>query len=376
MADDKDVMDVRELARQRLRARRAEAAEAAEAEASGPAGPVGPLVREYVPRGGRPEVSARRAAVLFYRNGGYSVVTLAGAQHMGRRALARPYTACEIALGTYETMLRMDLPASGGTTFFKAEVDIHWTVTDPHLVAVQGVTDIAEQFTAPVLERLREVTSDYPLARAEQANKAITRECSGGRWADLGTELGLRVRLYVRLGMDEWTLGHIDGIRKANASVEVTRVHQDLFRDMLRGGELEQLAYMLAAQPEAAKDFLEQIRQEGRSDEKDRVDRLLALVASDKIHNNDVEMQVLNRLSGGRHLPIEGSVGAGAARRSAPELEPSPAEPFTPDWVSDDPPSRTRHQPSQEPEQGAGQELPRRRAASRDDDWDWAVEGQ
>ncbi len=195
------------------------------------------------------------------------MVTVSGVRHVDKRALARPYTVCEIALGTYVTTLQMELPAAGGTTFFKAEVDIHWTVTDPHLTATEVVTDVAQRLTAPVLERLREVSSAYRVTQAEQADRAITLECAGGRWADLGTELGMRVRLYVRLRVDDRTIERMDGIRDAHASAEVTRVHQAAFRTMLQGGELEQLSYMLAAEPEAAKDFLEKIRQEGRQDE-------------------------------------------------------------------------------------------------------------
>ncbi|WP_199816367.1 hypothetical protein [Streptomyces sp. NRRL S-1448] len=258
MAEDQDA---RAKARERLRARKAVA------------GPAGPFLREYVPTGGFPQVSAQKASVLFYRNGGYSVVTVSGVRHVDKRALARPYTVCEIALGTYVTRLQMELPAAGGTTFFKAEVDIHWTVTDPHLAAIEVVTDVAQRLTAPVLERLREVSSAYRVTQAEQADLAITTECAGGRWAKLGTELGLRVRLYVRLRVDDRTIEHMDDIRDAHASAEVTRVHQSTFRDMLQGGELDRLSYMLAAEPEAAKDFLEKIRQEGRADEKERIDR-------------------------------------------------------------------------------------------------------
>src|SRR5437764_1775949 len=121
------------------------------------AGPAGPFLREYAPVGPFRHTSARTASVLFYRNGGYSVATVSGIRHHDKRALARPHTVCEIALGTFETTLHMELPAAGGTTFFKAEVDIHWTVSDPHLAATEVVTDVAQRLTAPTLERLREV---------------------------------------------------------------------------------------------------------------------------------------------------------------------------------------------------------------------------
>ncbi|MER7691807.1 hypothetical protein [Streptomyces sp. NPDC097610] len=364
MAEDQDA---RAKARERLRARKQAA------------GPAGPFLREYAPTGGYPQVSAQKASVLFYRNGGYSVVTVSGVRHVDKRALARPYTVCEIALGTYVTTLQMELPAAGGTTFFKAEVDIHWTVTDPHLAATEVVTDVAQRLTAPVLERLREVSSAYRVTQAEQADRAITLECAGGRWAELGTELGMRVRLYVRLRVDDRTIEHMDGIRDAHASAEVTRVHQASFRKMLQGGELEQLSYMLAAEPEAAKDFLEKIRQEGRQDEKERVDRLFAMVASGQIQSNDMETQALNLLNQGRH-PLQGPIGSLPARRETPQLPPAADdEPFTPDWVADEPPSRAARGPrAREPYAGDPQdaepEPPRRRTRSRDDGWSWAEE--
>ncbi|WP_217143925.1 hypothetical protein [Streptomyces sp. AC627_RSS907] len=341
-------------------------AEAGEAGAA----PAGPFLREYAPTGGFPPVRAQRASVLFYRNGGYSVVTVAGIRHVDKRAFARPYSVCEIALGTYQTPLQMDLPAAGGTTFFKAEVDIHWAVTDPHLAAVEVVRDVAQRLTAPVLERLREVTSTYRVTEAEQADRALTRECAGGRWDSLGAELGLRVRLYVRLRMDDRTIEHMDEIRDARASAELTGVRQDAFRAMLRGGDLEQLSYMLAAEPDKAKDFLEKIRQEGRQDERDRVDRLFDMVASGQIHSNDVETQALNLLNQGRGRAIQGPIGAVPARREAAQLEPAGAEPFTPDWVAEEPPYRPGSGPGDDTED----ETPRRRRRPRDDGWSWAEE--
>ncbi|MEU8519402.1 hypothetical protein [Streptomyces sp. NBC_01216] len=351
------------------------------------AGPAGPFLREYQPTGPFRQSGARTASVLFYRNGGYSVASVSGVRHHDKRALARPHTICEIALGTFVTRLELELPAAGGATFFKAEVDIHWTVSDPHLAATEVVTDVAERLTAPTLERLREVTAEFPVSQAEQADRALTRHCGGGRWDDLGAELGLRVRLYVRLRVDDRTIAHMDGLRAAHAEAEVTRVHQDTFRNMLRGGELDQLSYMLAARPEEAKDFLEKIRQEGRQDEKERVDRLFAMVASGQIQSSEVEAQALELLNRGRHR-VQGPIGSLPPHRSAPQLEPGAAPRYTPDWVADEPPSRARRGPdTAEAGPGGGDRAPwedadahgeadppRRGSRDRDDGWSWAEE--
>ncbi|MCX4907387.1 hypothetical protein [Streptomyces sp. NBC_00878] len=320
-----------------------EAAGAAE-EAPAASGPAGPFLKDYnTLTDGLPRVSPRSALVQFYRNGGYSVIKASGVQHVEKRALARPHSICEIALGTYVTPLQMELPAAGGTTFFKAEVDIEWRVTDPHLAALEVVTDVANRLTSPVLERLCEVTTTYRVNEAEAANRAITRECVGGRWADLGSELGLRVRLYVRLRVDDRTIEHADEERDAHAQAKVTRLRQESFRRMLQGGELEQLSFMLAADPEGAKDFLEKIRQEGRQDEKDRVARLFAMASRGELATVDVETQVLNLLNQGVGRPMVGPIGTVPARREPRQLEPSADRPFNPDWASDEPPRRRPH---------------------------------
>ena len=321
--------------------------------ATGGVAPPGPFLKEYKPMG-LPPASAQKASVVFYRKGGYSVITVSGVRHVDKRALAQPHSVCEIAQGTYVSTLELELPAAGGTSFFKAEVDIEWEVTDPYLAAVQVVTDVAKRLTSPVLERLREVTLTYRVTDAEQANRVITRECVGGRWSDLGSDLGLRVRLYVRLGVDDEAIGYAKKQREVRADAEVTKVRQDAFRRMLQGGELEQLSFMLAADPEGAKDFLEQIRQEGRQDERDRVERLYAMALRGELNSVDVETQVLNLLNRD-HRGLTGPIGRVPARREPRQLEPSADDSFHPDWVSDEPPRRQAHRPEsswEEPRRG------------------------
>ncbi|MFD4218954.1 hypothetical protein [Streptomyces griseus] len=341
----------------------------AEDDAPAASRPAGPFLREYKPTGAFRQGGARTTSVLFYRRG-YSVAGVSGVEHYDKPPLARPHTICEIAAGTYVTTLRMELPAAGGATFFKAEVDIHWTVEDPHLVAVEVVTDIAQRLTAPTLERLRDISAQYPVHQAEQANTAITRTCVSGRWNDLGSDLGLRVRLYVRLRVDDRTIGHTEAVREEASGAELNMIRQQRYLTMLRGGELEQLSHMLAADPEAANSFLEKIRQEGRQDEKDRVDRLFDMVASGQIPSSEMDAQALAYLNRER-LSIQGPVGNRLARRAPQELEPARDEPFTPDWVSDEPPVR-RPRPDRDRSHGRDrsrdQDRDRDRSGSRDRD--------
>ncbi|UZI30243.1 hypothetical protein [Streptomyces sp. VB1] len=343
---------------------------AAEGGAVDPSRPLGPFLREYTPTGAFRQGGARTTSVLFYRRG-YSVAGVSGIEHYDKPPLARPHTICEIATGTFVTTLRMELPASGGATFFKAEVDIHWTVEDPHLVAVRVVTDIAERLTAPTLERLWEISARHPVHQAEQARTAITAACVSGQWNDLGTDLGLRVRLFVRLRVDDRTISHEDAVRSERSDEQLAGMRQLKYLRMLRGGELEQLSHMLAANPKEANNFLEKIRQEGRQDEKERVDRVLSMIADGRIHSDAIETRVLDDLSR-QHLGIQGAIGTQPVRRAHGELTPAPEEPFTPGWVEDEPPVRQPRPPVRdaEPEPPA----PRDRNRNRDDGWGW-VEG-
>ncbi|WP_329353745.1 hypothetical protein OG226_00890 [Streptomyces sp. NBC_01261] len=286
------------------------------------AGGAGPFLRQYAPTGRYRHVGADRASVLFYRNGGYSVVTISGTQHVDKRPLARPYTVCEIALGTFLTTIRMELPAAGATAFFKAEVDIQWAVTDPYLVAVEVVTDVGKRLTTPVLERLREVTSTYGAAEAERANRAVLRECADDRWDDLGAELGLRVQLNVRLEVDSRTVELRDNRGTTQGQAEqLIRGREDapwLIRQSLEG---EQLGYLLNAYDEGARDFLEKVRQEGRSDEKERVDHLYAKALRGDLSSADLGAQVLSLLTEDGHRPDQGPTGSVPVHRdpSRPE---------------------------------------------------------
>lgn len=347
---------------------------------NGAVAPAGPFLREYAPTGPFRRSGARTTSVLFYRRG-YSVAGVSGIDHYDKPPLARPHTICEIATGTFVTTLKMELPATGGATFFKAEVDIHWTVEDPHRVAVEVVTDIAQRLTAPTLERLREISAQFPVHQAEQANTAITRHCVSGRWNDLGADVGLRVRLYVRLRVDDRTIGHTERVRSQRGDTELARMRQEEYLKMLRGGDLAQLSHMLAADPAAANNFLEKIRQEGRQDEKERVDRLFSMVADGQIHSNEMESQALSYLNK-RHLSIQGPIGTRAARRAPQELEPAREEPFAPGWVADEPPVRRSGTPDRDssPERDAAPdrdilydpEPPAPRPRPRDDGWGWA----
>jgi hypothetical protein len=349
--------------------------------------PRGPFLREYVPQPGFRHTSARTASVVFYRGGGYSVMTMARAEHFGRRMMARPQTVCEIALGTFTTRLELELPAQGGATFFAAEVEVHWAAADPYLVATNVVEDVEQRLKGPVLQRLRDVTSQYPVTDSGEAEKRLTAYCADGRWDDLGSGIGLSVRLYVRLRTDQRRIEEHHAFRDEQHQAALQGMREKRMLTMLRGGQLDKLAFMLASSPEDARDFMERIRQEGRQDEKERIKRVIELIEGGKVHSVELEQQVLDELNRGPYQ-VRGSIGPAPTHRGAPApAADAPADDvFTPEWVVEDAAPGTpgtdgtgsiwgdgpgagqaRQDRAGDPAQGRG-------ARGQDDGWTWADE--
>ncbi|MEW2573272.1 CHAT domain-containing protein [Streptomyces sp. NPDC047070] len=275
-------------------------------------GPTGPFLREYVPKARFfPQTGTERpsvASVVFYRNGGHSVVTAFGTQHVGKRFWDRPQTVCEIALGTFATPLQMELPGAEAAFFFQADVDIVWAVTDPHLAALVAVTDVAERLAVPIWERLREVTSRYGAREAEQAERAI----AVGGWGDLGAALGMEVRLYVRLQVGDRLIDRTDGAWEARFSADRAKRRRAL--SPLRPLKSKEVAFL--RQMGASPYDVERIR---RVIDVERIRRVINLARSGQIQLEDVAALVrafLDQDSPGEEV--------WALRRSAPPRQEEP----------------------------------------------------
>ncbi|GAA1934062.1 hypothetical protein [Kitasatospora viridis] len=313
----------------------------------------GPFLREYVPTGGLPQPRSQIASVVFYGKGAYSIVTARGTEHFGRRLMARPVTVCEIARGTHVTRLEVELPARGGATFFRVEVDAHWSVTDHLVVVEERVTDVAERLHGPVVERLRQICEQYRVDEVPEAERVVGARCQDGGWDDLGHGLGLRVRLFVRFTTDEKTLAQADGRRDLawederrrhahdgdlvaeRHRVELLQMRMRAFQTMIERGQWSQLAYMLAERPEEARAYLELLRQEARADRRGLLDTTLGLIKDGVIQSPELEEQVTGLLKEGG-FQIRGSLNR-PPRRSlepgpGPGKQPGPPD-YTPTWV-------------------------------------------
>ncbi|MFB6889318.1 hypothetical protein ACFCX4_08395 [Kitasatospora sp. NPDC056327] len=303
--------------------------------------PAGPLLAEHPPESGPRRPGAGVALVYFYRNGGHSVVTAMGTEHVDRPFMARPLTVIEVARGTHVTRLSLQVPAAGGTTFFEVEVDVQWTVTDYLKVVNEQVANIAVRLRAPLTERLRGICSGYPVSAAAEADRAVKSACRNGQWDDLGYDLGLRADLYVRFAVDRKTITqaeevrdddhrgtmaereHVHTLTDEHRSGELLQLRMQKFRVMLDGGEWSQICFMLADNPGEARAFMELLRQEARADKHELLEHTLDLVEKGVIQSAELESQVRELLGTGMYR-IEGSFGQPPVR-SAPRRNELPA---------------------------------------------------
>ncbi|MGV9263418.1 hypothetical protein ACWDRR_01995 [Kitasatospora sp. NPDC003701] len=307
-----------------------------------PEHPAGPLLREYPrPDAGARHPSAEVALVLFYRNGGHSVVTAMGTEHYGRPLMARPVTVCEVARGTHVTRLTLQVPAAGSATFFEVEADVQWSVTDYRKVVDEQVKNVAVRLRAPLVERLRGICSNYPVSAAAEADRAVKSACRNGQWDDLGYDLGLRAELFVRFAVDKKTIQHVDAERnldhddrtaarghdralaEEHRRTELLQMRMLKFRTMLEGGEWNQICFMLADNQDEARAFMEVLRQESRADKRELLDHTLRLVEKGVIQSAELESQV-RELLGTSAYRVEGSFGRPPVREPAPRAELPP----------------------------------------------------
>jgi hypothetical protein len=204
----------------------------------------GPFLEERRVTGRTHHAGAQKALVVYYRRGGYSIVTAQGADHSARpNRLSRPVTVCEILRGRHTTTFALQLPALGAATFFDTTVALRWEVTDYQLVAEKRLKDVKEDLGPEIVYRLREVSEAFPVEQAQEANQAIRAGIDTGRWADLGSEVGLRTWMFVDLGTDRTHRDQVAGDRVDRAVSNRFRG----FHGLAQGSKEARIAYLMAS---------------------------------------------------------------------------------------------------------------------------------
>ncbi|MYT68423.1 MULTISPECIES: hypothetical protein [unclassified Streptomyces] len=264
---------------------------------------LGPFIREFTPDSGYKHRSAQVASVMFYKNGGHSVVTVRGADHVDKPFMGRPTSVCWIARGRHQVSFRVPLPSQGDRADFTAEADVNWEVQDFHRAADRRVVNVEQMLRPELLARLRGISRQYGLDRAQAADEAIQDELATGRWADFGADLGLVTRVFVRIDLGAAAQKHMGEMIAVSHSTEVdmakdkahhlrTQANMEFAGRLIAGGEAMQYQYLLASDPAQAGVILKELQEQAKEQRTGALDYLSRLIDAGVVQRHQVEDQV------------------------------------------------------------------------------------
>ncbi|MFF9163073.1 hypothetical protein ACF081_22880 [Streptomyces longwoodensis] len=298
----------------------------------------GPFVREFTPTSAYRHQISQVAAVLYYRNGGHSVVTVRGAEHHNKPMMGRPTSVCWIARGRHQARFQLELPSRGDRSRFTAGADVNWEVQDFHLAAEKRVVDV-ERMLRPSLEaRLRGISRRYGLDAAQEVDEAIQAELISGRWRDFGTELGLYTEVFIRIDLGRAAADHHaqmvavqqgSEVQQAIDSANKARILANMedAQKLISAGETVQYATLLAQDPSRAQDILVELQRQARDQRQGALDYLSNLINQGMVQRHQIDDQVQALIDYGR------TVAAGVLPNGlpmAPTALPTPPVPPMP----------------------------------------------
>jgi hypothetical protein len=303
----------------------------------------GPFVREFAPQTAYRHRSSQVASVLYYENGGHSVITVRGAEHFNKPLMGKPTSVCWIARGRHQVSFQLELPTSSDLSQFRARAEMTWEVHDIYQAAEKRVVDV-ERMLRPSLEaRLRGLSRRYSLDSAQQVDEAIQDELASGRWGDFGADLGLATQVFVRIDLGQAAADHqaqmvavekgsmvqeaIDTANKARIAANI-----DDARKLISAGETVQYAHMLAADPSRAHDILGVLQQQAREQRQGALDYLTNLINQGVVQRHQIDDQVQALIDYSR------SVSTGVFPGGLPQAPTSLPIPPGPSALAADPP--------------------------------------
>ncbi|GHF48069.1 hypothetical protein [Streptomyces griseosporeus] len=334
----------------------------------------GPFLHERKVGGrGFRHMGAQVASVLYYQDGGHSVITARGADHRDRISRwSRPSSVCEVACGRHTTSFALKLPAHGSATFFETRVKLRWEVVDYRLVVEKRLFSVEEDLGPEIVDRLQGVTSRYSVDQAHEANQAVRLDIEAGRWADLGREVGLRTKVFVEVGTDRTQIGFVSQSRKDEAEAQRVSARFRGFAAIAHGTDAEKYAYLMASGGTAEVGRLIKMMLESQAEEQ-RANRefLVRMAHEGRVNTPELDAYIRRMV-----LP-----GQPAGQLPPPALEPRAALPPAPvapaptaaarqDWP--DTPAAGDADPYDTPERGTA----RTAGPPRQEEDDWWGEPQ
>ncbi|MFJ9586541.1 hypothetical protein [Streptomyces acidicola] len=288
----------------------------------------GPFLRERLLRErGFRHVGAQVASVVFYQDGGCSVITAQGADHSDRRSRwARATSVCEIARGRHVTAFDVELPALGAATFFETRVKLRWEVTDFRLVAEKRLDSVEQDLGPEIVDRLRDVSGRYAVHHAQEANRAVRSEVAAGKWADLGHEVGLRTRVFVEVGTDRAHIEFVAGARSDDAEAQRVAGRFAGFTRLAQGTDAERFGYLMASGDRKEVAELIKMMMETKTDEqRENREFLVRMAREGRINTPELDAYI-RRMA----LPDQSHGYPGHEGYSVRALPPAPGTPAPP----------------------------------------------
>ncbi|MEU4872246.1 hypothetical protein [Streptomyces sp. NPDC021608] len=283
----------------------------------------GPFLRERLVQGrGFKHWGAQVASVLYYQDGGHSVITARGADHRDRLSRwSRPSSVCEVACGRHTTSFALELPAHGSATFFETRVKLRWEVTDYLLVVEKRLFSVENDLGPEIVDRLQGVTTRYSVDQAHEANQAVRLDIEAGRWADLGQEVGLRTKVFIEVGTDRTQIGFVRQTREDEAEAQRVTARFRGFAAIAHGTDAEKYAYLMASGSSAEVGRLVKMMMESQAEEQ-RANRefLVRMAHEGRVNTPELDAYV-------RRVVLPGHA---AGQQALPALEPRAALPPAP----------------------------------------------
>ncbi|MEV0244049.1 hypothetical protein AB0I06_29625 [Streptomyces sp. NPDC050674] len=283
----------------------------------------GPFLRERIVQGrGFKHWGAQVASVLYYQDGGHSVITARGADHRDRLSRwSRPTSVCEVACGRHTTSFALKLPAYGSATFFETRVNLRWEVIDYRLVVEKRLFSVEDDLGPEIVDRLQGVTTGYSVDQAHEANKAVRLDIEAGRWADLGQEVGLRTKVFVEVGTDRTQIGFVSQTRIDEAEAQRVTARFRGFAAIAHGTDAEKYAYLMASGNTEEVSRLVKMMMESQAEEQ-RANRefLVRMAHEGRVNTPELDAYIRRMV-----LP-----GQAADQPALPALEPRAALPPAP----------------------------------------------
>ena len=220
-------------------------------------------------------------------------------------------TLFEIDMGQHWTPIELDMPSQSEAFSFHATADVEWRVENPLRIVTDGVHDIRTVLRTQLWQRLSPITRAFEIEDSANAEAAAAASLAD---LPIGTEYGLRTRVFLRLRMDALAVEHASAVRDVRREIALERDTQVLrllreesraalidrritrYRSVLLSGDFDQFALQLAHNPDEVPAVIQMLREERNNNRRAVTDFVTHLLDSGAIDRHEISDQVRNAL--------------------------------------------------------------------------------